>query len=290
MKSGSRERGEIVAEEASKKREARESHAWAGKSGDAAIVVQHFDALTHRLSTTLAGPASAACILFAPFTHDDAVTDACERVLSVEERERADRFAASAVRRMFVQRRALRRYAAALALGSRGDLHAHAFAATDKGRPWLPATPGVSWSFSSCRRGMLAAWCPGVEIGVDLEEQARAVDFMALAQRYFAPEEAAFLLAADEGARKGLFLRFWCLKEAVLKAIGVGLAYGLDRFAFALEPSAALVTAPEEMGGVAAFRAEELVNDTLQTAGTTAAVVVRVGAGEGGPATAVPVG
>jgi hypothetical protein len=32
------------------------------------------------------------------------------------------------------------------------------------------------------------------------------------------------------------------------------------------------------------------VNDTLQAAGTTAAVVVRVGAGEGGPATAVPVG
>ena len=242
---------------------------------NAGRVTQHFATVACQVPAAVGGGFPQAGVLFAPLSSDPGVTAACERVLSSDERQRADRFGEEGVRRAFVQRRAFRRYAVDVALGSPGGLLRHSFAALAKGRPWLPAVPQLSWSFSSCRSGMLAAWSPAGEIGVDVEEQGREVDFMSLARRYYAPEETDFLLAAAEGQRKSLFLRFWCLKEAILKAIGEGLAYGLDRFAFTLEPAVSIVQAPEAMGGVAAFQAAELVSDSLHSAGVTGAVVLQ---------------
>jgi phosphopantetheinyl transferase len=215
-------------------------------------------------------------LMLAPFHADDALSAACERLLAPAERERAGRLATADVRRRFVQRRAFRRYAAALATGSQASLASLDFATEPKGRPWLPAAPGVSWSVSSCRSGMLVAWSRGAEIGVDLEDRARQADCLPLARRYFAPEEARLVIDADESDRMETFLRLWCLKEAVLKAIGEGIAFGLDRFVFALDPEVRMVTAPEEQGGLSRFVAGELAGASLQRVGGTAAVVLRM--------------
>jgi 4'-phosphopantetheinyl transferase len=214
--------------------------------------------------------------LLAPFHADDALSAACERLLAPAERERAGRFATADVRRRFVQRRAFRRYAAALATGSQASLASLDFATEPKGRPWLPAAPGVSWSVSSCRSGMLVAWSRGAEIGVDLEDRARQADCLPLARRYFAPEEARLVTEAAESDRMETFLRLWCLKEAVLKAIGEGIAYGLDRFVFELDPAVRMVRAPQEQGGVSRFVAGELAGESLHAAGVAGAVVLRM--------------
>lgn len=69
-------------------------------------------------------------------------------------------------------------------------------------------------------------------LGVDVEvvrERPRAAD---LARRYFAAEESAQLEVLDADERSRGFLKFWTAKEAVLKGLGRGLAYGLDRVAF----------------------------------------------------------
>jgi 4'-phosphopantetheinyl transferase len=51
--------------------------------------------------------------------------------------------------------------------------------------------------------------------------------------RFFAPQEADALAAmADPGAG---FTRLWCAKEAVIKAHGLGLAFGLERLVFAVD-------------------------------------------------------
>lgn len=239
-----------------------------------AAVTRHFAGVAQPLSMPLPEVAAGVTVLFAPFSSDDGLTTACAAVLSDAEQQRSERLATPEVRRSFLQRRAFRRYAASLVTGC-GDLSTLDFAVHAKGRPWLPTTPAVSWSVSSCRSGMLVAWSEVFEIGVDVEDRARQADCMALAQRYFASEEKQLVATATEATRMTAFLRLWCLKEAVLKGIGEGIAFGLDRFVFTLDPEVRLVAAPADWGGPEAFQACELSGASLADAAATAAVVVR---------------
>lgn len=101
------------------------------------------------------------------------------------------------------------------------------------GRPRLTpplARHDVSWSHSG--DGLLIALGEEVALGIDLEQlkpRPRALD---LARRYFAASEAAWLATLPEAARESAFVRLWCAKEAVLKAHGRGLAFGLDKLVF----------------------------------------------------------
>jgi 4'-phosphopantetheinyl transferase len=72
-------------------------------------------------------------------------------------------------------------------------------------------------------------------LGVDLEQSQRARDVLKLARRFFAPTEAAALETLPEPQRLAAFLALWSCKEAVLKAVGRGLAFGLDRANFDID-------------------------------------------------------
>lgn len=99
------------------------------------------------------------------------------------------------------------------------------------GRPRLDAPlhgHDVSWSHSGER--LLVALGTGVEVGADLERLRPRPRALELAQRFFEPAETAWLAALSEDARNAGFVRLWCAKEAVLKAHGRGIAFGLHRF------------------------------------------------------------
>ena len=99
-----------------------------------------------------------------------------------------------------------------------------------RGRPRLPPGLGdVGWSHSAGR--LLLAHADAGRVGVDIEAAARRTDPLRVARRYFAADELARLHALDEHQRVPAFLRLWCAKEAVLKAHGHGLAFGLHRLA-----------------------------------------------------------
>ncbi|WP_257389431.1 4'-phosphopantetheinyl transferase family protein, partial [Tahibacter caeni] len=99
-----------------------------------------------------------------------------------------------------------------------------------------PALADGAFAFNLSHSGAAAvlAIARGVELGVDLETPGRLRPFVALARRYFRPAEARAVAEAAEVARELLFLRLWTAKEAVLKALGRGLAFGLDRLEFDL--------------------------------------------------------
>ena len=100
-----------------------------------------------------------------------------------------------------------------------------------RGRPWLPAGSGdVGWSHA--RERLLLAWAPHGRVGVDVEAADRQPRVAQIARRYFAPGEADGLMALPGEARRLAFLRLWCAKEAVLKAHGHGIAFGLHRLGF----------------------------------------------------------
>lgn len=88
----------------------------------------------------------------------------------------------------------------------------------------------AGWSHSHGR--LLVAYAPGGRVGVDVEARARATDPMRIARRYFAQEETAALAVLDGDTRQDAFLRLWCAKEAVLKAHGGGIAFGLHKAVF----------------------------------------------------------
>ncbi len=88
----------------------------------------------------------------------------------------------------------------------------------------------------------LIALVPHGRIGVDVEERTPRRNLNDDIRLLFAPGERAELEAADEDRRTDLFYRLWTLKEAVLKAAGLGL--GLDTAGFEI-PRALYRGAPE---------------------------------------------
>ena len=101
------------------------------------------------------------------------------------------------------------------------------------GRPRLGAQHrhfDVNWSHSG--DGLLIGLGEDLQVGVDLEHMRPRVRALELARRYFVPAEADWLQSLPADARTTGFLRLWCAKEAVLKAHGRGLVFGLDRLLF----------------------------------------------------------
>ncbi|KAF1712252.1 4-phosphopantetheinyl transferase [Pseudoxanthomonas kalamensis DSM 18571] len=104
----------------------------------------------------------------------------------------------------------------------------------DRGRPQLQTLAGgydANWSHSG--DALLLALGRDVRVGVDIELLRPRPRAMELARRFFHRDEAAWLQSlADAARREREFVRLWCAKEAVLKAHGHGVSFGLDRLVF----------------------------------------------------------
>ncbi len=107
----------------------------------------------------------------------------------------------------------------------------------ENGRPLIdPVAEPVSLSFSLAHTAGLAVVgvARGSDIGVDVEQAGRRVDAEGLSRRFFSPEEAAALEHLPPGRLEEQFPLYWTLKEAYIKALGLGLSHPLDSFAFRL--------------------------------------------------------
>ena len=83
---------------------------------------------------------------------------------------------------------------------------------------------------------MLAAVSAEVIPGVDIERVWFRQHYRKLAERYFTAAESAWIdeaaIPGSEGVDPGMirFLKLWTRREAVVKALGVGVARGFPRF------------------------------------------------------------
>jgi len=105
----------------------------------------------------------------------------------------------------------------------------------EHGRPLLAVglDPSLGFNWSHSGGHALVAVGRHIAPGIDLEclrPRARALE---IAERYFDTDEAAALAALPEAERSAAFLELWTAKEAVLKALGRGLAFGLGRLSIA---------------------------------------------------------
>lgn len=163
---------------------------------------------------------------------------ACDAVLSEDERARGERFLRSEDRDRYRASHAALRLVLGRALGA--DPRSLAFAAGPNGKPELAGAVREALGFNLSHSGRLALIGLSARhpIGVDVELIRPLSDALRIARGHFSPDEAAALAATSERERVAVFFGLWTRKEAVVKALGAGLALPLDRFSVTLPPAA----------------------------------------------------
>ena len=166
---------------------------------------------------------------------DAALTQAYYALLSADERERHRRFHFDRDRHMFLVARALVRTTlsryAAVAPG------AWTFREGPHGRPEIDSPAGLlplRFNLSHTRGLAAVAVALGVDVGIDVENTQPRDTSSAIARRFFAPPEVRYFESVPPDRQPRVFLEFWTLKEAYIKATGQGLSAGLSSFAMDL--------------------------------------------------------
>jgi phosphopantetheine--protein transferase-like protein len=106
------------------------------------------------------------------------------------------------------------------------------------GRPQLVGESGLSFNLSHSRDRVVVAVTRLGVVGVDVEYAARQRRVEQLIARYFSQREQSALLALPESSRLPRFYALWALKEAYIKARGLGLAIPLADFSFSFAEDA----------------------------------------------------
>lgn len=156
-----------------------------------------------------------------------------ESFLTEQERGKAHSFRSGALRENYIVTRGFTKWV--LAQGEGVNLPADIILKQDEwGRPYIKSL-GVNFDFnvSHCDGLVVVALSPNGSIGIDVEAVDPGVD-LSIGQSYFCPEEGAQLNDLPDQDKPARFFEFWTLKEAYLKALGVGLSAGLQTISFDL--------------------------------------------------------
>ncbi len=182
------------------------------------------------------------------------VVDRDLALLTDAERARAERFHFERDRAAFVTTRAsLRRLLAHETRVPAGELD---LGADDNGRPfWADAAsdpPDRRLDFNVSHSGLraLIGLVRGRRIGVDIEWHGRQRSLRELEAQVMGHSERAMLRDLDEEAHLRAFLGCWTRKEALVKAIGLGLSYPVTTIDLPAVPADGLVRLGESPAGI----------------------------------------
>jgi 4'-phosphopantetheinyl transferase len=164
-------------------------------------------------------------------TEHDTLAGTLLQRLDDQERARAARFVFARDRRAFVVAHALLRFAL-VSHGVRWDAR---IAADAHGKPRLDPRDGTLRFSLTHTDGLVAvAVAQDHDVGVDAEAAARDPGEAALRALALAASEIAELDGTAD--RRQRLLRLWVAKEAVAKAVGLGLALPIQQVVLASEP------------------------------------------------------
>ena len=108
-----------------------------------------------------------------------------------------------------------------------------AFGSSDHGKPYalVRGNPApISFNVSHSGDHGLIALAEEGRLGVDVEERLPRRDLDGLIETVLGPDEQARLALAHGYRKLHLFYFFWTLKEALVKALGLGLSLDMSRF------------------------------------------------------------
>ena len=155
--------------------------------------------------------------------------------LADDELKRAERYAFDLDRSRFVVRRGVLR----ALLGAYLGLHpSHIRLETvGRGKPVLNRAhhPSVHFNVSFSRNQALFAFSQNVELGIDIEAVRTIPEMEALADSILSPGEKAFWVQLPPPEKEQAFCRFWTRKEAIVKGLGTGLGFPLNKIELSLK-------------------------------------------------------
>jgi 4'-phosphopantetheinyl transferase len=168
---------------------------------------------------------------------DPTLTGHYYQELSVDERNRAERFHFERHRRRFIiSHRALRGILSHYLACHPAEIQ---FDLTSYGKPGLSGSlkaSGVHFNLTHSHELAVVAATQQHEIGVDVEYIKTMGDMEKIAARFFSKPEYAAYLELPQDQRAHGFFNCWTRKEAFIKAIGEGFSYPLDQFDVTLTP------------------------------------------------------
>ena len=158
------------------------------------------------------------------------------QTLSPDEQERAARFRFETDRTRYIAARGILRQLLADYLHT--EPQRLAFDANAFGKPLLTSEFDSSLQFNLSHSGGIGlfAFARNRRVGVDVELCRPNLDFTALADSVFSPQERHFLRLMPADYRAPAFFACWTRKEAYIKAQGQGMALALDSFDVSLTP------------------------------------------------------
>jgi len=101
-------------------------------------------------------------------------------------------------------------------------------AQSSTGKPALAGDSALSFNMSHTKTFALFGFSRLGQIGVDVEHVRSSVDILSLAQRFFTASESDLIANTGTEDQLRYFFTAWVRKEAVLKAVGRGLAIPLS--------------------------------------------------------------
>ncbi|MDO8271853.1 MAG: 4'-phosphopantetheinyl transferase superfamily protein [Gammaproteobacteria bacterium] len=165
---------------------------------------------------------------------DDALLAPCGSLLSADELQRHARLRLEGDRRRFLITRAAIRSVLSSYFPDAQPAQWQ-FSRNAWGRPAIAAPvldSGIQFNISHAQGLIVIAVTERGDLGVDVEYTGRRCRTLALANRYFSKQEIAALQSLSVSAQRERFFDLWTLKEAYIKACGMGLAIPLRSFSF----------------------------------------------------------
>ena len=96
------------------------------------------------------------------------------------------------------------------------------------GKPYL-AEDSVSFNLSHTGNKFVLAVGNVGDMGIDLELHRDRMNMSGLVEKCFSDEESVYWHSLSEMHKTQMFFRFWVRKEAFVKAVGRGIALGLEQ-------------------------------------------------------------
>ncbi|WP_022942943.1 4'-phosphopantetheinyl transferase family protein [Psychromonas hadalis] len=150
-------------------------------------------------------------------------------ILSLNEQQKVDRYRSDKAKHTALITRAFIR----LLLSQYESLSPQQwqFSVSELGKPEVKnATLPLRFNLSHNDEMIICAICLEKDIGCDIENLSRKISVNAIAKRFFSAQEYQLIKATPTR-----FFEYWTLKEAFVKATGLGISQGLDTFSFEIK-------------------------------------------------------
>ena len=193
------------------------------------VLAQVAGMLWHCPATLMCVSQNEVHVWRAPLDLEENTFEALQRALSLDERERAQRFFFSRDRRRLISSRGLLRDI--LGRYAQAEAKVLQFRYDVNGKPWLAPEfdgGGLDFSLSHSQGLAFVAVARGRRIGIDIEYLRRDPSLFNDIEIALSPNEIAVLKSIPENDRHEALLLVWTCKEAYLKGLGTGLLAPLN--------------------------------------------------------------